>query len=148
METLLALDGAEQAGSESLLSIGKAWIALDETDVVLPAKLNAALQARFQAAMTALENNDRSYAASLETNYAEFDEVLLHLEILSSIDSPVELSRERLQMQVGVLQNTLKNGSADVENRESIYRLLTLPVLLDPVRTGRLEKVLSASTVL
>jgi exonuclease SbcC len=115
---------------------------------VLQAKLNAALQARFQAAMTALENNDRSYAASLETNNAEFDEVLLHLEILSGIDSPAELSRERLQMQVGVLQNTLKNGSADMVNRESVYRLLTLPVLLDPVRTGRLEKVLSASTVL
>lgn len=114
----------------------------------LPSKLNHALQERFDSARLAIQSNDQDYRALLQKNVADFDAALLQIEITSGIDSPPELSRERLQMQVGVLQTALKRGSDANTNSELLHRLLTMPVVLDPAKLQRLEKVLLASNSL
>lgn len=111
----------------------------------LTPKLNNAMQLRFESVLAALEGDDQDYRTLLQNNSAEFDTALLHLEILSGIDSPAELSRERLQMQVEVLQTSLKRGTDAFAHNEALHRLLTMPVVLDPAKQHRLEKVLSAS---
>lgn len=111
----------------------------------LPSKLNGALQKRFDSARLAIQNNDQNYRILLQKNVADFDAALLQIEITSGIDSPPELSRERLQMQVGVLQTSLKRGTEANSNSELLHRLLTMPVVLDPAKLQRLEKVLLVS---
>lgn len=138
LEQMLA---AEVNDAEQMAQIAGDWKALED----LPAKLNAVLATRFQAALQALENDDQEYRHLLQKNATNFDSALLHLEILSGIDSPQELSRERLQMQVGVLQNSLKRGAEDQAIGELLQRLLTLPAPLDTARTQRLGKILALS---
>ena len=111
-------------------------------------KLNSALQKRFDAARAAIENNDQSYRNVVLKNVVNFDAALLQMEITSGIDSPPELSRDRLQMQVGVLQSSLKRGNDANSNSELLHRLLTMPVVLDAAKLQRLEKVFLASKVL
>ncbi|MES2047765.1 MAG: DUF349 domain-containing protein [Pseudomonadota bacterium] len=114
----------------------------------LPSKLNSALQKRFDSARFAVESNDQGYRAVLQKNITDFDAALLQIEITSGIDSPPELSRERLQMQVGVLQTSLKRGTDANTNAELLHRLLTMPVVLDTAKLQRLEKVLLANSSL
>lgn len=148
-EQLLTLTSTDSL-PEQLAGIQAEWSAISEAtaQLKLPAKLNSLLQARFQAAGAALEASDSHYATLLQNNRAEFDATLLHLEILSGIDSPAELARERLQMQVEVLQNAMKRGAQQDAAAELAYRLLSLPVLADTATSQRLEKVLAASAVL
>ena len=113
-----------------------------------PSKLTSALQKRFDAARIAIENNDQNYRQLLLNNKADFDTALLQMEITSGIESPPELSRERLQMQVGVLQSALKRGNDANSNNELLHRLLTMPVALDSSKLQRLEKVILASNTL
>lgn len=110
--------------------------------------LNRALQKRFEAARLAIENNDENYRHLLVKNMPDFDAALLQMEIITGIDSPPELSRDRLQMQVGVLQSSLKRGNDTNSNSELLHRLLTMPVVLDSAKVQRLEKVVFASKVL
>ena len=111
----------------------------------VPAKLNHALQLRFDAACAALQKDDQAYRALLQKNSVAFDAALLRLEILSGIDSPADLSRERLQMQVDVLQNSLKRGAEPHANNAGLHQLLSMPAALDAARLQRLEKVLAAN---
>ncbi|WP_170174910.1 DUF349 domain-containing protein [Undibacterium parvum] len=148
-EQLLALAPEARAASE-LSSLQSAWDALQAAGAggKSSAKLNTILQTRFQNATVALNKVDAVYAAHLQNNASEFEAGLLQLEILFGIDSPVELARERLQMQVEVLQNSLKRGSgADAASTLS-YRLLSLPVLTSTANAQRLEEILAASAVL
>lgn len=141
---------ADETLPEQLAGIHAEWSAVSEASaqLKLPAKLNGLLQTRFQAVSAALETKDGNYTALLQNNSDEFDAALLHLEILSGIDSPAELARQRLQMQVEVLQNAMKRGAQQDAATELTYRLLSLPVLADAAKSQRLEKVLTASAVL
>ena len=144
LEQMLSQNAKDDNAVQQITKISSDWNALEE----LPAKLNAALEARFQAALIALENDDQPYRELLQKNTANFDSALLHLEILSGIDSPIALSRERLQMQVEVLQNSLKRGASDKASSELLQRLLTLPVVLDTARMQRLGQILLVSEAL
>ncbi|CAN5700982.1 hypothetical protein BH11PSE12_BH11PSE12_14860 [soil metagenome] len=144
LEKMLANETTANDSAAQIARLSSEWKQID----VLPASLNATLQMRFQAAIAALGNNDQAYRALLQNNLTDFDAALLHLEILSSIDSPAELARERLQMQVEVLQNSLKRGATEDAAHELLKRLLAMPVLLDGGRLLRLEKVLLVSAAL
>ncbi len=111
----------------------------------LPAKLRTILNARFQAAMAALDNTTDAYRLLLKKNAAESDSRLLQLEILFGINSPPELSRERMQMQVEVLQSSLKRGGSEQSGQQTLLDFLALPTILDAVKSQRLEAVLVAS---
>ncbi len=144
LEKMLADETTANDSAAQIARLSSEWKQID----TLPASLNATLQMRFQAAIAALGNNDQAYRVLLQNNLTDFDAALLHLEILSAIDSPAELARERLQMQVEVLQNSLKRGATEDAAHELLKRLLALPVLLDGGRLLRLEKVLLVSAAL
>ena len=144
LEKMLIDETTANDSAAEIARLSSEWTQID----VLPASLNATLQMRFQAAIAALSNNDQAYRVLLQNNLSDFDTALLHLEILSSVDSPKELARERLQMQVEVLQNSLKRGATEDAGHELLERLLALPVLLDGGRLLRLEKVLLVSAAL
>lgn len=144
LELLLANELQSEESKLQANALINDWQHLGE----LSSKLNSALQKRFDSARLAIESNDQNYRALLQKNIADFDAALLQIEITSGIDSPPELSRERLQMQVGVLQTALKRGADANTNNELLHRLLTMPVVLDPAKLQRLEKVLLVSNTL
>lgn len=151
-EQLLAMTPQDARIATELASLQSAWesvqVAASKDGNKLAAKLNSLLQARFQAACAALNAGDAGYGSLLQNNSLEFEAGLLQLEILFGIDSPAELARERLQMQVEVLQNSLKRGSGQDAASDLSYRLLSLPAWTNAANAQRLEKVLAASAVL
>ena len=103
------------------------------------------LKARFDAALAALEAPEgerAAYLRQLEDNRERLLNDLLRLEIAAGIDSGAEFARERLRLQVEVLQSSLKSGRKPGAQTAELRALLALPALLD-VRTGtRIEHLL------
>lgn len=85
----------------------------------------------------------QQYVAALVSNQAIFDADLLRLEILCGVDSPSELAKERLHLQVEVLQASLKNGQSAQYKHAVFGDLLKLPVQLDAGRQARFEKMMA-----
>jgi hypothetical protein len=50
-----------------------------------------------------------------------------------------------LQMQVEVLQSSLKRGASEQSGQKTLLDLLALPALFDAAKSQRLEKILAAS---
>jgi hypothetical protein len=96
------------------------------------------LRARFDKGVKSLQAQDAAYRATLEGNRAALLHSLLRLEILVGLESPAELSRERLQMQVEVLQTTLKNGAV-TNKRDLLKDLCKLAATVDAQTTQRVE---------
>lgn len=144
LEQILISEIKDENLAQQMATLSEQW----QQMAALPARLNIPLNSRFQTTLTAIENNVQNYRELMQKNTANFDATLLHLEILSGIASPAELARERMQMQVEVLQNALKRGATDYADSELLQRLVSLPALLDEARTQRLEKILAASEVL
>jgi hypothetical protein len=74
---------------------------------------------------------------------------LLRLEIAAGIDSGAEFARERLKLQVEVLQSSLKSGhksghgSGAQAGEPSLTALLALPALADARTETRIEHLLA-----
>lgn len=105
--------------------------------------IEGALQKRFSDVQAALPANDRSYAALLEANRTQLSQEILRLEIVIGLDSPAELSRERLKMQVEVLQSSLKMGHKSLSQDEQLYALCALPALVDAQDSSRITQLLA-----
>lgn len=105
--------------------------------------IEGALQKRFSAVQAALQVNDRAYAAMLEANRAQLSQEILRLEIVAGLDSPAELSRERLKMQVEVLQSSLRMGRKSLSKDEQLYALCALPALVDAQDSSRIAQLLA-----
>ncbi|MES2535193.1 MAG: DUF349 domain-containing protein [Pseudomonadota bacterium] len=129
-----------QAADDSEIALSQAsW----ESFPALSPELERVLLTRFNAAITALKAADSQYAALLEQNRALLAPLVLRLEILTGIDSPPELSRVRLQMQVDVLQSSLKAGQKPVTAEALLLQLCGLPALTDVQTARRIENLLS-----
>jgi hypothetical protein len=102
-----------------------------------PAPFEVALAARFNAAV----NGDARYAALLEKNRAVLATELLRAEIMLSLDSPAEFSRNRLQLQVEVLQSSLKAGQKPHTPATQLVALCSLPALTDAPDAARIERI-------
>lgn len=102
----------------------------------------ALLGPRFAAALAAIENGRAGYAATLEANRAPLLEHLLRLEIVAGIDSGAEFARERLRLQVEVLQDSLKSGNRPGARSDALGALLALPAALDAASQARIEQLL------
>ncbi len=114
--------------------------------VVLPrlsGEIEGALQKRFSDVQAALPANDRSYAAMLEANRTQLSQEILRLEIVAGLESPAELSRERLKMQVEVLQSSLKMGHKSLSQDEQLYTLCALPAVADAQDSSRISHLLA-----
>lgn len=99
------------------------------------------IQARFDTALAALNKGIEHDSETLAANRLTFDDLILHLEILAGIDSPEELSRERLQKQVQVLQSSMRNGNDKSQLSALFKQLLGVPVALDQSRQQRWTKL-------
>jgi hypothetical protein len=107
----------------------------------LPAEFERLLRERFDKALNALQAEDGQYQAVLEKNRSLLLQRLLRVEILAGVESPAELSRERLQMQVDVLQSKLKTGP--VANKQDVLLdLCQIAALADQKTMGRIERLM------
>jgi hypothetical protein len=111
------------------------------------------LQARFEAALRALHEGGEAYARQLEANRARLLNELLRMEIAAGIDSGPEFARERLKLQVEVLQSSLKSGHKPAASRAGhgghkaeqggaaaqLRELCALPALADARTATRIE---------
>jgi hypothetical protein len=117
------------------------WGALPALD----AELEHTLRGRFEAALQALDGDRAAYAQVLEANRAILLHDLLRLEIGAGIDSGPEFARERLKLQVEVLQSSLKsgqkNGAGAGSAASQLRALLALPALLDARTASRIEQL-------
>ena len=112
---------------------------------VLTAAWERALQARFDKAIAALNTTDRQHAALLQQNRSALEQAVLRLEIIMGIDSPPALSRERLQLQVDVLQSSLKAGQKPLSQQEQLLNIVGLPALVDQQLGIRIERLAARS---
>ena len=130
---------------ESALVAGGDAAALQDQWQALPAlatPFERALGQRFEQAQIAAQQTDTAYAATLEANRTVLGRELLRMEIVLSLDSPAELMRERLQLQVEVLQAALKSGQPVATEQQMLVALCNLPALTDGTATERLQRVL------
>ncbi|TYQ21601.1 UNVERIFIED_ORG: uncharacterized protein DUF349 [Zoogloea ramigera] len=101
-----------------------------------------ALQGRFAAGVTALEAGRESYTRQLEANRAKLLDEVLRLEIVAGVDSGAEFARERLKMQVEVLQTSLKSGQKPLSATAAYLQLCAMPALADDRTVSRIEQLL------
>nr|WP_315256977.1 DUF349 domain-containing protein [uncultured Duganella sp.] len=100
-----------------------------------------ALQGRFNAALAAIDGRRSAYAAELEGNRAKLLEEILRLEIVAGVDSGAEFARERLKMQVEVLQSSLKSGQKPQSASAAYLQLCAMPALADARTASRIEQL-------
>ena len=132
------VESALAGGAGDAVGLSDQWQALP----VLTAPFERALGQRFGQALAAVQQADTAYVESLEANRAVLERELLRMEIVLSLDSPADLMRERLQLQVEVLQAALKSGQPVVTEQQMLLSLCALPALADVTATGRLQRVL------
>jgi hypothetical protein len=126
-------------GGEDAAGWEARWSALPALD----AELDRTLRARFDAALRALPEGREAYAQLLERNRERLLHELLRMEIDAGIDSGPEFARERLKLQVEVLQSSLKSGqkagAANASPAARLRELCALPALLDARTASRIE---------
>ena len=100
------------------------------------------LDARFEAALNALDNDRAAYARLLEANRPTLLSELLRQEVAAGIDSGAEFARDRLKLQVEALQSTLKAGNKPSSRHTALHALCALPALVDERTALRIEQLL------
>ena len=136
-------DSLAQPGQTVLAADWRArWAAL------LPAgaDYDPVLDARFEAALDAIDGDRAGYARLLEANRATLLQELLRQEVAAGIDSGAEFARERLKLQVEALQSTLKAGEKPGRKGSGLRQLCALPALADERTALRIEQLLMRST--
>jgi hypothetical protein len=120
------------------------WRALPAPD----AELERVLRARFDAALGALHAGRDAYAQLLERNRAPLLHDLLRMEIGAGIDSGPEFARERLKLQVEVLQSSLKSGQKGSGGKAEgggaaaqLRALCAMPALVDARTASRIDQL-------
>ena len=104
--------------------------------------LDKTLDRRFGAALAALDGGDRAgYVRELEQNRAILLQEVLRQEIAAGIDSGSEFARERLKLQVEVLQSSLKSGQKDGNQAARFEQLAAMPALVDERTASRIEQL-------
>jgi hypothetical protein len=116
----------------------------------LDAELERTLRTRFDAALRALQGSDAEragYARLLDDNRDPLLHELLRMEIGHGIDSGAEFARERLKLQVEVLQSSLKSGHTagrgvdQAGSAVQLRALVALPASFDARTASRLEQL-------
>lgn len=134
------IDGAPAAdGAIDAADWDARWKALP----ALPNEYERTLHTRFAAALSAAGDPDKrsAYAAQLEAARARLLQEVLRLEIVAGVDSGAEFARERLKMQVEVLQSSLKSGQKPMTQAAQFLQLCAMPALADPRTATRIEQL-------
>jgi hypothetical protein len=130
---------------EAALVAGKAadagWQERWDQLPALPSAYEQVLQQRFGAARAAMDGERAAYAAKLEGQREQVLHDVLKLEIAAGIDSGAEFARERLKLQVEVLQSSFKSGQRAVPLHQQYLQLLGLAALSDARTATRIEQL-------
>lgn len=118
------------------------WRARWDALLPLDGGYEAVLRGRFDAGLAALDGERNGYVGQLEANRERLLQELLRLEIAAGVDSGAEFARERLRLQVEVLQSSLKSGQKRGAQTDALRALLALPALLDARTGSRIEHLL------
>jgi hypothetical protein len=120
------------------------WLALPAPE----AELERVLRTRFDAALGALHEGRAAYAQLLERNRATLLPELLRMEIGAGIDSGPEFARERLKLQVAVLQSSLQSGQKTNGGKAEqggpaaqLRALCATPALVDARTASRIDQL-------
>jgi hypothetical protein len=135
LETAIAEPGEVDAADWN----GK-WQALP----ALPNEYERTLRGRFDAALKSVEQGASArsaYAGELEANRSRLQSEVLRLEIVAGIDSGPEFARDRLKMQVEVLQSSLKSGQKPASHAAQFLALCAMPALADARTSSRIEQL-------
>ncbi|WP_374363318.1 DUF349 domain-containing protein [Pseudoduganella danionis] len=111
------------------------WVAIPK----LGGEYEKALSGRYNAALALLGSDAASYLAQLEANRQRLLDEVLRLEIVAGVDSGAEFARERLKMQVEVLQSSLKSGQKPQSATAAYLQLCAMPALADDRTVSRIE---------
>lgn len=103
--------------------------------------LEQALAQRFETAVAAIGGDSGRYLQHLQQQRAAFDDILLEAEIAAGLDSPPQQARQRMQLQVALLQSSLKAGAATLSGEQQLLRLCALPALADQPTLARIGKI-------
>lgn len=135
-----ALEGQlAHAGAASDAATAEEWQARWVAVPKLGGEYEKALAGRFQAALALLGGDATRYLAQLEANRQRLLDEVLRLEIVAGVDSGAEFARERLKMQVEVLQSSLKSGQKPQSATAAYLQLCAMPALADDRTVSRIE---------
>lgn len=129
-----------EAGGIDNADWGSRWQALP----ALPAEQERTLRIRFDAALKAAGEGGAArsaYAGQLENNRQRLLSEVLRLEIVAGIDSGAEFAKDRLKMQVEVLQSSLKSGQKPASHAAQFLALCAMPALADARTSSRIEQL-------
>jgi len=132
-----AISGVDGAGGIDAAEWQGRWAALPP----LAPEYERALHGRFTAGLAATDGTREAYAAQLERNRAKLLDEVLRLEIVAGVDSGAEFARERLKMQVEVLQSSLKSGQKPLTAAAAYLQLCAMPALADARTASRIEQL-------
>jgi exonuclease SbcC len=156
------IDQARQAASEAQAGLLQQKFALCRqaeqalVDGTLDDARREELQAAWQALPTLTGGNERTMAARFDAAIAGTDAVrealrmnrdmvmeeILQMEIRLGVESPPELSQQRLKQQIQVLQSSLRSGQRPVEPQAMLMQLCAQPALLDDAAVARVERLI------
>jgi hypothetical protein len=114
------------------------WSALPPLDT----QYERSLQQRFAAAQAALGEGAAAYVQQLQASQARLLEEVLRLEIVAGVDSGAEFARDRLKMQVEVLQSSLKSGQKPLTQVSQLMQLCAIAAVTDARTASRIETLL------
>ncbi|WP_100876929.1 DUF349 domain-containing protein [Janthinobacterium sp. 64] len=133
LEVALAAGGADDAQAWS-----ERWSALPPLDT----QYERSLQQRFAAAQAALGEGSAAYVQQLQSNQERLLAEVLRLEIVAGVDSGAEFARDRLKMQVEVLQSSLKSGQKPLTQASQLMQLCAIAAVTDARTASRIETLL------
>ncbi|WP_215408594.1 DUF349 domain-containing protein [Janthinobacterium sp. JC611] len=114
------------------------WSALPPLDT----QYERSLQQRFAAAQAALGEGAGAYVRQLQANQERLLDEVLRLEIVAGVDSGAEFARDRLKMQVEVLQSSLKSGHKPLTQVSQLMQLCAIAAATDARTASRIETLL------
>ncbi len=135
-----ALEAALADGDAS--TDAQAWNARWSALPALDAQYERSLQQRFAGAQAALGQGSAAYVQQLQANEARLLDEVLRLEIVAGVDSGAEFARDRLKMQVEVLQSSLKSGQKPLTQVSQLMQLCAIPAATDARTASRIETLL------
>ena len=140
LESALA-DSQADAANATAEQFKSRWAALP----ALPGAWERALKTRFDVALAVLDGSaDRAaYLRKLEANRPILLQEVLRQEIAAGIDSGSEFARDRLKLQVEVLQSSLKSGQKQGADGDAarFEQLAAMPALVDERTAHRIEQL-------
>ena len=139
-----ALESELAANPQAGAASGDDWDGRWKALPALAADYERTLHGRYAAGLAALQTGGAKraeMAALLERNRAKLLDEVLRLEIVAGVDSGAEFARDRLKMQVEVLQSSLKSGQKPLTQAAQYLQLCAMPALADARTASRIEQL-------